>query len=331
MNKHFKYLWFLLVAVILVFALFEAVLRYSKIYYTYAERVGKQYVSQHAVTNPGWYFHHKPNEKMLISFPEFQFYHVMDSLGFRNNQSDTSKVEILVFGDSFTEGLGASQDSTWPAQLSGFRGTHIYNAGIMGSDPFYAWKILVDNYLDFTPKKLLLVVNYSDIADVIIRGGKERFLPNNAVKYKSDNWFEPIYKYSHLFRAFLHLVLRYDYILNSPVDRNENLNAALNQLIEIIAEINSICVSRQIDFQVFIQPYPQEYYQNMDSRLNFALIENIKPELISRGIKTISLRNCFENDLKSKADWLNVSWPIDGHFNAKGYRVMAEEISKQLN
>lgn len=177
----------------------------------------------------------------------------------------------------------------------------------------------------------MIGVNCSDIADWVIRGGLERFRADGETAYRPEPWFMPLYRYSHSFRAVLHLILGYDYTFNSPWNREQNIAKALADLKNVLTTMNTYCIQNQINFSVIIHPIPQEYYKTLDHNVDFIRIDELVPMLNADGVKVASLRSSFEAKWKSPEAWKAVSWPIDGHFNAKGYRVMAEEISKQLN
>ncbi len=125
------------IAAILFLLICEIGIRLTGLYSTVSEKVGNGFISLFSVQHKGWFYTHRSNQTLKISNPEFSFNHKMDAFGFRNNESiDTSRYSILAFGDSFTEGLGTSQDSTWPALLQNETGKQVYNAGIMGATRF---------------------------------------------------------------------------------------------------------------------------------------------------------------------------------------------------
>jgi len=306
-------------------------IRYLGIYETTSEKAGNGFHSLFKVTNQGCHFTHSPNDTFLISQSEFSYPHIIDKYGFRNNSSDSESYKVLAFGDSFTEGLGSSQDSTWPALLSKKLNTPVYNAGIMGSDPFYSYRILKDKYLPFSPQRVIILVNWSDIADVIVRGGIERFIPNNKVEYLKEPWFMPLYQYSHTFRMILHIVFQYDYMFTSPSSRDLIISNSMERIAAILNKINLICKERNSTLTVFIHPVPQEYYQTLDSRLNFTRIDELLPLLKKQGVDVVNLRSGLTKSFKTPQEWKLGSWKKDGHFNGKGYSHLASLIADSLS
>ena len=197
------------VAAFLVFVgLCEVGIRFSGIYATLSEKSGNGFMSLFDVTHTGTLHKHQPLHDIHISNTEFSYVHRIDSLGFRNGGDTADRpYEVLALGDSFTEGLGAPQDSTWPARLGALWDRRVYNAGIMGSDPVYGLRLLEQEQLPFMPEQVIVAVNFSDVTDVVIRGGTERFRPDGTVRYRAEPAFMPLYRYSHFFRAVLHLLL----------------------------------------------------------------------------------------------------------------------------
>lgn len=310
--------------------LLEVFIRFSGIYTTLAEKTGGGFISLFSVQHSGLYYTHKGQDTIHIRSKEFSYDHLIDSLGFRNKPNrDFTTYPIVAFGDSFTEGLGAPQDSTWPVLLQNkYNGKPVYNAGIMGSDPAYALKLLQDNYLGFTPETVLFAINYSDITDMAIRGGMSRFQGNEVI-YRDEPWFMPAYKHSHLFRAVMHLVFRYDYMFNSACDRKTRIHDAIQETANILSEANDYCTKKNIRMKVFVHPVPQEYYMRLDSRLNFKRVDELVPLLTQNKVDIVNLRPLFEATLKTPQAWKNVSWPVDGHYNGSGYLLMADYIYAQ--
>jgi lysophospholipase L1-like esterase len=323
---------FLFLFSLFIFGVFlELGIRISGKYRTVSEKAGNGFISPFDVNHSGWNYKHRPNEIIHIKNQEFEFNHQIDHWGYRNSSKpDTSGFGILVLGDSFTEGLGASQDSTWPALLQFKLQIPVYNAGIMGSDPFYAFQALKTHQFPVLPRLIVLMINWSDIADVIIRGGMERFEADSSVHYKTAPWFMPLYQYLHTFRLMLHLGLEYDYMFNSPNEQHQKIQSALTKLASICEQFKEECSKRNAEFVVIVQPLPQEYYLNLDRRINFRIIDELILKLNQMKIESINLRPILEQKLKSSQDWKAISWPIDGHFNGKGYNLVAEIVASKL-
>jgi lysophospholipase L1-like esterase len=117
---------------------------------------------------------------------EFSYIHRFNSFGLRGKEPDNSPdtYKILALGDSFTEGVGAPEDSTWIhilaqkiAESRSKKVTYL-NGGLSGSDPFLSFRIMKEVTKKYKPDLVVLMMNSSDISDYYNVGGKERFDPN---------------------------------------------------------------------------------------------------------------------------------------------------------
>ena len=57
-----------------------------------------------------------------------------DALGFRNREVP-AQANVVAIGDSFTYGVSAQREGSWPHQLSGMLGESVYNMGLGGFGP----------------------------------------------------------------------------------------------------------------------------------------------------------------------------------------------------
>ncbi len=323
-----KIIAFVMVFVICFFLL-EAGIRMLGYYATQSEKSSGTFTHPFMPQHTGWHYHQTPGLNAALSLPEFSYTHQYDSLGFRND-SIADEYDAIAFGDSFTEGLGAPNDSVWPVALEKISGLKIYNAGVMGSDPAYNFVALKTRLKFLAPQKVIFAVNYSDIYDVKSRGGMERFQPDGSVKYRDAPWFISLYKYSHVFRALLHFGLQYDFMFNAPSEKNAAIDECLNILHNIFLEAQEYCRKENIEMYVFVCPIPQEYYKNLERRTDFKRIDELVPMLEQSGIAVWNLRSDFEKKLPAPDDWRAVSWELDGHFNGKGYVLMGKLIYEKL-
>jgi len=171
----------------------EILLRISCNYCTWSEANGGDFVPPYAIDESPHYLVREKNWSGRYTQPEFDYEIRTNSLGFRDIEHPTAKTHgeyrILAIGDSFTEGQGAPFEQT-PMRVLIHNLNHnkkhqhftMLNAGVAGSDPFYGFRIMVDKLLAYQPDLVMIIINDSDVKDVIRRGGKERFLQNGRVQ-----------------------------------------------------------------------------------------------------------------------------------------------------
>ena len=192
------------VSVLLALVVFEGILRLLKINPSYLEQLGRsEYQSLYlpGKANSFWNVY-EPNDTTHVNRGDFYYSRRFNSLGLPEreiNLQDTSTKKILCLGDSFTEGIGAGVDSTWPRELERAlnlcsRDSYtVYNAGVAGCDPMYNYHFLRGKLWDVNWKAVIFCVNGTDVSEVMIRGGMERFKPDSKVEYTRPLVWEPLY------------------------------------------------------------------------------------------------------------------------------------------
>lgn len=255
---------------------------------------------------------------------EFDYNICTNSLGYRDKEwyweEMKNKKRILALGDSFTEGIGVHQDSTWVKELERFiSDTSFYfmNAGIGGSDPFYDVYRFENNLIKFKPDIIILTINWTDKANTIVRGGNTRFAKGYA---QNGPWWEYIYVMSHTFRVLMNKF--YDTETLVSYNRLEECyKVALSQIEKLV---NNICENYpNIDFYIVFNP------------LQFEIENSINPysklikSLESSGKRVIDLYSYYNKpEIKNSIE--DYYWPKDNHHNAKGYKLMAKGIYEGL-
>ena len=140
-------LFFVLISLLLV----EIIIRLSGLMYTYSEKNYGKYDSVFSLQDNDKYLRiSKPYLNTYFSnHSEFEFVYNIDSIGFLgfnscNNFNEDSTIVIL--GDSFVFGVGASATENMVSQLQKYDSTKcFYNAGIPGSDPFYQVRLIKEH------------------------------------------------------------------------------------------------------------------------------------------------------------------------------------------
>lgn len=70
---------------------------------------------------------------------------------------------IVAFGDSLTNGMGASKENSYPAQLEILTGYSVINAGKNGDTAEYAKERLIETIEEYEPKLIILGLGGNDM------------------------------------------------------------------------------------------------------------------------------------------------------------------------
>lgn len=285
---------------------------------TGAEKKGLGYESEYGASHNSWLWLHEANSKVEYSAQEFDYEIRTNEVGFRDKRikkKQPGNYRIVAVGDSFTEGIGAPADSSWPALLenrlskSFQQEFDVLNAGVFGSDPFY-YVMLFDSIITkLNPDLVVVAINSADLLDVKFRGGMERFSKGNRTVYKSAPWYEFFYRSSHFFRLVIETCCKRD--------RNQNPNKEIRIALEILRD-KSLNLGTRLT--VVSHPWAEECFDND---------QDIYAEIIPDGVAYISLWNQMSQTIDQKNHW-KYAWPIDGHYNPSGYELMADLIFEQL-
>ena len=253
---------------------------------------------------------------------EFQHCRNYNELGIPHDKSiDSSKSSIIFLGDSFTEGIGATQDASMVAKFNLLTSQkyNCINAGMGGSDLFFQWKLYQNKlkHLDF--KAIVFLLNSTDVYDVSFRGGDERFGAESVFVKKPPYW-EPLFASSYICRQICK-VLNIDSTLESYPQRKATQAKAIRQLSEKLVEIQKFGADNQIQIFYILHPLEEECISG----------KFIFPELTS-------MFNTIPNDqvintlplFSQNGNCESLYWKIDGHFNELGYQSLAELIYERI-
>ncbi len=325
-------------ALLLAFIAAEGLLRVIKLNPTYLERIGvHHYQSPYWPDKKNSFWHvYEPNDTIHFFRGEFMYNRRINREGFaeRNiNLQDTAVKKILALGDSFTEGIGTTADSTWPRQLEHYLNRYavdsfmLYNAGIGGSDPVYQYHLLTEKLWDTPWAAVIFSVNNTDIAECLIRGGMERFKPNGQVEFTKPPVWEPLYAASHLVRFVVLNVLQYSWMLLSQSDTQVCEQQALRQMAALFKKAHAALQARHIPLLVVVHPMS---YEVPVGQYSFGGMDTLLHHL--QGVPALSLLPYYCDTLHyTQQNYTDIYWPADGHFNANGYGLMAKKISETIS
>jgi len=329
----------LITSLFFVLLLSEFLLRMFNVNATYLEKNFKCYERIYNRNFTSWYYRHEPNEVIDYTTPEFTYKRQVYEEGFTQalpkKEKTHNEYRILIFGDSFTEGLGVDFDSTWVSQLNKMlsqtypdKSIYTFNAGIVSSDPVFQYVLLTDIFNVYNFDLVIVCTNESDIFDIIKRGGFERFQPDSTLKFQQKTNWEWLYALSYLTRLVVINGLGYNYNLVNESEMQQRKLEAQKVITESHEKFYRFTQKNKADLLLVFHPsvaevlYP-EY---------FTLRENIKnlnanyPQL-----HTVDLHAYYVNDLKININNIfDYYWKIDGHHNAKGYHAFAQGVFNHI-
>jgi len=280
---------------------------------------------------------HSENYSYEFKTEDFVYTHNYNNLGLReqNISADSilNKKIILTIGDSFTEGVGTHQDSTWQKILEEKINTSltneyiVINAGISGHDPEMSVTLYKELDNTYNPDYVILSISENDIYDLINRS-KTDFTESCIIKKQPLSYY--FYSWSYIYRATTSLFLDYPELGVNKSQLHELEKQAYNKLN---TEINNLInYSQEINCQVVIISFPD--YQSCQNLEYYSenYTELIKELASNNNLLTIDILKFFQDSKNSFIIPPNyLYWPTDGHMTPLGYRIWAEITFTALN
>jgi len=355
LKKKFRYavpanLMVLLVTVWASLLIGEVTLRYTmKKYLTYNERLGYNYRSFYSYLDNWesikmyftkkqsyWYLQIPPNYSRKYIVDGHTFFHNYNSLSLRDDEKqpapDDSLNLVIGMGDSFAEGIGTAQDSTWikfferEVNACSTNKIRTLNAGVAGSDVYFAYVLLEKLLRQFHPNTVVLAINSSDIDDVIIRGGMERFKPDGKLQFSQPPYWEKLYATSFIFRTILHSQVDLDWTLLTMKEKPARRAEAIDSIGNCIKRFHEL--AKQKGFKLVVVFHPREDEIKTGDFPYNALAAKLAADT---SYTIINMKDEFANSGRiTKANSGEFYWPVDLHHNTKGYRVLGELIAERM-
>lgn len=320
---------------LLVLLATEGALRASGLYSTWSEKNDGRYRSQWKVKSktPWLRLSGKPNTQERQTQAEYSFEIRTNSEGLRDVDHDLEKspgsYRLVLAGSSYTEGAGAAFEDTYPQvvqRMLAARGVEVLAAGVSGSDPVFVYQLLVRRLVAYAPDLVVLTVNESDVFDMAVRGGMDRFDADGFMRRPSRPLIEIPYRFSHVVRAIAEDGLGYDFLLLSPPEQERRYSAAVSQLCEAVEAIRELGEAEGFGLLAVRNPNMQRIHEPESN----PYVRELARLFEEAGIAYLDLREPFREAIPPGEE-LRYAWPIDNHYNARGYALMATVVVAALD
>lgn len=316
----------------------------------------------HGVAHPYIGYLRDPSNTGVIRTPDFEMQFHTDAQGFRNPDPWPDEADILAVGDSLTFGYGVGVEESWPALIAQrFPEKEIVNLGLIGAGPQQYLRIHETFGVPLSPDLLLVglfVGNdfwdaelFETWLEVGIGGnymvwrdfgrGQDASLLSDPVEYVREFLLRRSYVYS--FARYLRALVR-NWQRGEPIglqladgsrlqlrpddyaSRIEDVQPG-DPVFEIVVasleRMHEIAMQDGTQMIVVFQPAKEEVY--------LPLLDGRAPDpgaplrraLEDRGIEYIDLLPVFR---RQALDGAKLFFEVDGHPNAAGYRLIADEI-----
>lgn len=279
------------------------------------------------------YLNLQKDSNYVLDRPEYRFKYQLDNYGLNNcstcNQRSAS-FNILALGDSFTWGMGAAQGKSWPQQMQdillnkGLSNISVCNGGVQGSDPIYMLNALQNTYRNvFNPELIIVAINPSDIMDIVIRGGMNRYIYNKPA-IENPDWL-PWYASSLIFRMYKRSADKIDAELLVPESlKGPMMYEAYTQLFESMLAIRQEQAIRGKKVVFVYTPIM------MDILNKGSGLRDILAEAEHQGMMVIDCTRFFIQNGVNASNLDTYFWEKDSHNTAAGYALIAQAVAEYL-
>jgi hypothetical protein len=173
-------------------------------------------------------------------------------------------------------------------------------------------------------------MNQSDVTDIIMRGGMERFQPRDRImiQRKGPDW-EWIYGISYIFRHIIHDVFHYNWLLMKPDEMLANEQTATENIRLSIRAFLNLATEHNFSIVFVFHPHEFEIKDGKYSPGAFAdLIADLKRSNSSHIIDLLEYYRA--KGIITKDDTGDFFWRTDLHHNTRGYKAMGDGIADKI-
>lgn len=207
----------------------ETTLRTRGTFLTWSEKNLGRYNTYYGKSHDSWILRSTPNSIANDTFLEFDYEIRFNREGIRDIDHTLEK----------PEGLFRTYTNTWFKVLEK--------------------RLRAQRLLAYAPDLVILCFNTSDITDVILRGGWERFRADGTTQYREGLWFEPFYAVSHLVRYIAHVLFQYNTELIKKSDADSFQNTAQEELLSCMERFEGLAKQERFSLLLCTHPHPLDF------------------------------------------------------------------------
>ena len=186
-----------------------------------------------------------------------------------------------------------------------------------------------EKLLEYSPDLVLVAINYSDINDMILRGGQARFRPDGSVEMarRPPAW-EWLYGVSFIARHIVHDVLHYNRLLRHRSEVPALERDAGAEIVKAIDAFRRMAHERHFRFVVVVHPHADESHSGAYIGPLEAAVAGIR-RMDDVGLVDV-LHAWRSSGVVTAKNYQSFFWPLDFHNNANGYAIFGAAVAEGL-
>lgn len=255
----------------------------------------------------------RPGE-FVFSNPEFRTHYRVNSLGTRDDEDNLKAPQMVVIGDSYAMGWGVEQEEAFPQVLARMTGLKVLNAAVSSYGTVREMRIL-DRIDRSRLKFLVLQFNENDYEEnlVFYRKGVLDGYPQEDVARLAQDYLRSLRYYPGKYLVFLSGYIK---MKMQPAVPQPDISSDMREQVPLVIHALMYAGEAKLDGVTLVVLGNYEFtcaWKEIVSKGDY-------PEFIKRAIPV----NMFDGFTKVHV------LPLDTHLNAKGYRLIAENIVNSL-
>ncbi|MFN8284432.1 MAG: hypothetical protein U0U67_14520 [Chitinophagales bacterium] len=269
----------------------------------------------------------KPYQEFFYETMDFKIPVKYNSIGLRGElptlKKDSTEFRIVTLGDSFMEGFGAGEDSTFPKLLQAkldntVKKVTIINGGKCGSNPMFETTLYKNVLKKWNADLVIMEVNICDIAEFEIA--------SNQGKMPIKEYFLAI---SHIYRILDNGLLMKNMILQNTSKSNaKKRTVEINKMMQHLNAFQQDLLKNNTHFLVVYLPLLPEINT---TRYHYVFSDALKDSLSNSKMPFVDLTPDYKKIIPDNSKKIyEYYYYNDHHHTPKGYNMMAEIVAENL-